>query len=322
MTDSGWQYPGQPGPYGGGAPPPPGGVPPSPPPAAPGVPPGAPGAPGAWNGIPGSAHDPAAVPWQQPDYSGGGAPPPEKRWPMVALFGAVVLLVVAIIGVAVTSGGGDDDTVTNADDTPSSTTEPDADDTPVTEPDDTEPDRPSEPTDPDAFVDDEAGFAISMPTSWAYTSLHGDADTAGERMFPDDADKASLVQQAAETLPQAIVFYGVVGDEVGSSFTTNVNINSTPMPGAEDLGYEEFAGEVRAGIDSVGATVTGDEPFTLAGVEGVRIEFDYDPSYNASGVQYSAVIDGELWVVNFASSDVDAYAEEFEAIAQSFEILG
>jgi hypothetical protein len=267
------------------------------------------------------------VPVQQPDYAGGGAPPPEKRWPMIALFGAVVLLVVAIIGVAVTSGGGDDDTVTNADDTPSATTEPDADDTPVTEPDDTEPDdtepdRPSEPTDPDAFVDDEAGYAITLATSWSFTSLHGDADTAGERMFPDDPDKASLVQQAASTMPQAIVFYGVVSDEVGSAFTTNVNINSTAMPGAEDLTYDAFAAQVRAGIESVGATVTGDEPFTLAGVDGIRIEFDYDPSLGASGVQYSAVIDGELWVVNFASSDVAAYAEEFEAIAQSFEILG
>jgi hypothetical protein len=322
MTDSGWQYPGgdPPGPYGGGAPPP---SPPTPPPA-----PGQPGQPGqhgqpppAWNGVPGSAHDPAAVPWQQPQYGAPQGPPPNKRWPMIALFGAVVLLVVAIIGVAVTSGDGDDDTVTGTDDIdePSDSTEPDGPD--ETEPE--EPDDPEGPSDPDAFVDDEGGFAITMADGWAYTALHGDLEAAGAQMFPDDPAKAQLVQQAVGTLPNAIIFYGVRGDEVGTNpFVTNVNINSTSTPGAGELSYEEFATEVRNGIDLIGATVTGDEPFTLAGTEGIRVEFDYDPSLNASGVQYSAVIDDQLWVVNFASADVAAHEADFDAIASSFELVG
>ena len=314
MTDSGWQYPGgdPPGPYGGGPPPP---SPPTPPPA-PGAPP-----PPAWNGVPGSTHDPAAVPWQQPQYGPPGGPPNNKRWPMIALFGAVVLLVVAIIGVAVTSGGDDDgDTATGTDDTDEPTdTEPDA-------PDDTEPEEPDDgdgPTDPDAFVDDEGGSAITMPDTWAYTDLHGDLTGAGSEMFPDDPAKAELVQGAVGTLPRAIIFYGVVADEVGTNpFVTNVNINSTSTPGAGELSYDDFAAEVRNGIDMIGATVTGDEPFTLAGAEGIRVEFDYDQSLDASGVQYSAVIDDQLWVVNFASSDVAAHEADFDAIASSFELVG
>ena len=320
MTDSGWQQPGgdPPGPYGGGTPPP---SPPAPGQPGPGQPP-----PPAWNGVPGSPHDPAAVPWQQPQYGAAPpGPPSNKRWPMIALFGAVVLLVVAIIGVAVTSGDDDGgDTATGTDDTdePTGSTEPDSpDDTEPDEPD--EPDDPDGPTDPDAFVDDEGGFAITMAEGWAYTDLHGDLSAAGAEMFPDDPAKAELVQGAVGTLPNAIIFYGVRADEVGTNpFVTNVNINSTSTPGAGELSYEEFAAEVRNGIDLIGATVTGDEPFTLAGAEGIRVEFDYDPSLNASGVQYSAVIDDQLWVVNFASADVAAHEADFDAIASSFELVG
>jgi hypothetical protein len=274
--------------------------------------------------VPGAPHDPAAVPWQQPQYGAGPPPPPGKRWPMLALFGAVVLLVVAIIGVAVTSGDGDDDTATDDTDEPSDSTEPDSPDD--TEPDDTEPDDPDgsdTPTDPNAFVDDEGGYAISLPDTWAYTSLHGDLTSSGAAMFPDDPAKADLVQQAIDTLPRAIIFYGVVGEEVGSDpFVTNVNINSTSTPGAGELSYDEFATEVRNGINLIGATVTGDEPFTLAGAEGIRVEFDYDESLGASGVQYSAIVDDELWVVNFASADVASHEAEFDEIASSFELLG
>jgi hypothetical protein len=229
--------------------------------------------------------------------------------------------VVAIVGVAVTSGDGDDDTVTGTDgiDEPSDSTEPDG-------PDDTEPEEPDDPdgpSDPGAFVDEEGGFALSMPDTWAYTALHGDLSTSGAEMFPDDPAKADLVQQAVGTLPRAIIFYGVVGDEVGAEpFVTNVNINSTSTPGAGSLSYDEFAAQVRTGIDTIGATVTGDEPFTLAGSDGIRVEFDYDPSLGASGVQYSAVIDDELWVVNFASADVASHEAEFDEIASSFELLG
>ncbi|HEY8545225.1 MAG TPA: hypothetical protein VIL36_09260 [Acidimicrobiales bacterium] len=342
MTDSGWHSPGgdPPGPYGGGAPPPPPGYPPPgqqpPPPAQPTQPTPTP----SWGGAPGQPpgqqpQGPAAGGWQQPQYAAGppgapGAPggpgsSPDKRWPMIALFGAVVLLVAAIIGVAVTSGGDDDDgdTATGTDDTEETTETTAPDDTSDDTTDDTEPDDGgSTPSDPNAFVDEEAGYAITMPDSWAYASLHGDLSSAGSEMFPDDPGKADLIQQAVGTLPRAIVFYGVVADEVGASnFVTNVNINSTATPGAGELSYDEFVAEVRNGIGVVGATVTSDEPFTLAGGDGVRIEFDYDASLGASGVQYSVVIDDQLWVVNFASGDVDAHEADFDAIASSFELL-
>lgn len=314
MTDSGWQYPGgEPagsGPY-GGAPPP--GTPP-PPPQQP------------WGGAPVPSADPAGPPaetWQQPDY---GAPPPpgpqQRSWPIMALFGAVVLLVVAIIGVAVTSGGGDD-TATNSDDTTDTSGEPDEPDT-TDGPDTTDdPDGPQEPSgDPGAFVDEEGGYEITLPDKWRYTSL-SDPDSAGAAMFPDDSEKAGIIQQTVGVLPRAISFYGVVGEEVGAaSFVTNVNINATPAPGAEDLSYEEFAGQITQGIDMIGATVTGDAPFELAGVEGARVEFDYDAALGASGVQYASVIDGELWVVNFASSDVAGLSAEFDEIASSFRVTG
>ena len=313
MTDSGWQYPGgEPagsGPY-GGAPPP--GTPPPPPPPSPQQP---------WGGGQVPAADPAGPPaetWQQPDY---GAPPPsgppQRSWPIVALIGAVVLLVVAIIGVVATSGGGDD-TVTGTDDSTDTSGEPG-------EPDTTdEPDGPQEPSgNPGAFVDEEGGYEITLTDGWAYTSLHDDPSGAGEAMFPDDSEKAGLIQQTVGVLPRAITFYGVVAEEVGvASFVTNVNINATPAPGAEALGYEEFSGQINQGIELIGATVTGDAPFELAGVEGVRVEFDYDAALGASGVQYASVVDGELWVVNFASSDVAGLSAEFDEIASSFRVTG
>lgn len=291
MTDSGWQYPGGEPPSGSGpygAPPP---QPPQPPPSAP----------------PGAS-------WGQPGYGAPEPPPPSPRktWPIVALVGAVALLVAAIVGVLVTSDSGDD---TATDDTPG-TTEP-------SDPSDPEdPDDPDGPSDPNAFVDEEGGYALTMPDSWAFSSLHGDLSEVGSEMFPDDPAKADLAQQSASALPRAIIFYGVVADEVGDPFVTNVNVNVTSTPGAGDLSYDEFSSQVKQGIGTIGATVTADEPFTLAGAEGVRIEFDYDESLGASGVQYSAVIDDELWVVNFASTDVAAHLEDFQRIAQSFEVTG
>lgn len=300
MTDSGWHYPGggqAPGPYG----PPPGSFPSGPPTPPPGSPPAGspPPQPQSWGAAPGPGGPPPQG-YGVPPPSG----PPEKRWPIIALLGAVVLLVVAIVGVVVTSGSGDDDTATGTDGT--------GDD-----PDD--PDPPSG----DPFVDEEAGYGITLPDDWSYTSLNGeDRSGVGAEMFPDDDTKAGVIQTTVETLPRVITFYGVVGEEIGEPFFTNVNINSTSTPGVGDLPYDEFADQVGQGIDMVGATVTGDEPFTLAGADGVRIEFDYQPEIGASGVQYAAVIEDELWVVNFASADVPAYADEFDSIASSFELTG
>lgn len=294
MTDSGWQYPGGEPPSGSG----PYGAPPPQPPQPPPQPP---------------PSSPSGASWGQPGYGGPEPPPPspQRSWPIVALVGAVVLLVAAIVGVVVTSDSGDD---TATDDTTETTESSD-----TTEED---PDEPDEPSDPGAFVDDEGGYSVTMPDSWAYSSLHGDLSQVGSQMFPDDPAKADLAQQSASALPRAIIFYGVVADEVGDAFVTNVNVNVTSTPGAGDLSYDEFSSQVKQGIGTIGATVTADEPFTLAGTDGVRVEFDYDPSLGASGVQYSAVIDDQLWVVNFASADSDSHTAEFDEIASSFEVTG
>ena len=233
---------------------------------------------------------------------------------VLALLGVVGL----IVGIAVTRDDGE--TADNADET--DTTEP-ADRSSSTSTPETTEDTQDPSGDPDAFVDDEGGYEITMPDTWAFTSLHDDVETAGERMFPDDATKADAVQATVGALPRLINFYGVVADEVGTEpFVTNVNINVTDAPGSSDLEYEELASQVRQGIEMVGAEATADEPFTLADHEGVKVSFDYPENLNASGVQYSVVIDDRLWVVNFATGDVDGHAEEFDTIADSFRVTG
>lgn len=288
MTDSGWQYPG------GGAPPPPP-APPSPSPAP------------HWDQVPGSLSDPARVAWEQPVYGGGPPTPTPPRWPIMALFGALALLVAAIVGVVVT-GGSDDDTV--ADNDPSDTTA-------STVPED-DPRAPS--GNPNAFIDEEGGYELVLPATWAYTALHGDTAGAGARMFPDNEERAGLAQTTIDLLPRLITFYGVIADEVETNdFVTNININATSA-GGETLDYEELAAEITRQIESVDADVTGDDPFELAGAEGVRLEFDYAEAVGAKGVQYAAIIDDQLWVVNFASADVPAHAAEFDTIAASFRV--
>lgn len=270
----------------GGETPGPYGAPPPPPPP----PPIAPAQ--SWDQVPGSPSDPARVAWEQPVY-GGGPPPPQgpPRWPVVALLGALALLVAAIVGVVVTSSSNDDDTLTDDPvdtSTPATTGDPD---------DDGDPER--QPSgDPDAFVDEAVGYELILPAGWAFTGLHADdTEGAGARMFPDDAEKAQLAQQTVGVLPRIISFYGVLSDEVGvSPFVTNININVTSVPGT-DGDYD-----------------------TLAGADGVKLEFDYSAEVGASGVQYAVLIDGQLWVLNFASADVPAHADEFDAIAGSFRV--
>jgi hypothetical protein len=209
----------------------------------------------------------------------------------VALLGALALLVAAIVGVVVTSSSNDDDTLTDDPvdtSTPATTGDPD---------DDGDPER--QPSgDPDAFVDEAVGYELILPAGWAFTGLHADdTEGAGARMFPDDAEKAQLAQQTVGVLPRIISFYGVLSDEVGvSPFVTNININVTSVPGT-DGDYD-----------------------TLAGADGVKLEFDYSAEVGASGVQYAVLIDGQLWVLNFASADVPAHADEFDAIAGSFRV--
>jgi hypothetical protein len=232
----------------------------------------------------------------------------------VVLVLALLGVVAVIVGVAVSRDDGD--TADKADDT--GTTEPDASSTTST-PETTE--DTQEPSDPNAFVDEDGGYEITMPDTWAFTSLHDDIDTAGERMFPDDANKAAAIQASVGALPRIINFYGVVADEVGTKpFVTNVNINVTDAPGGSDLEYEELASQVRQGIEMVGAEAASDEPFTIAGHEGVKIEFNYPEALDASGVQYSVIVDDRLWVVNFASGDTPGHADEFDTMAESFRV--
>lgn len=288
MTDSGWQYPG------GGAPPPP--------PTAPAPPVQ------HWDRVPGSQSDPARVAWEQPVYGGGPPTPQPPRWPIMVLLGALALLVAAIVGVVVTSGS-DDDTIADSND-PSDTTDPS-----VPEDDSHEPSG-----NPDAFVDDEGGYELVLPATWAYTALHGDTAGAGARMFPADEERAGLAQTTIDLLPRLITFYGVIADEVETSdFVTNININATSA-GGESLGYEELAAELTRQIESLDAEVTGTDPFELAGSDGVRLEFDYAESVGAEGVQYAAIVDDQLWVMNFASAEVPAHAAEFDTIAASFRV--
>lgn len=175
--------------------------------------------------------------------------------------------------------------------------------------------------DPDAFVDEEGGYELTVPDGWAFTAIHGDGSDAGEQLFPDDPEKAAAIQDAMAVLPRTIIGYGVVADQYNeAAYATNANVAASPVPDEDIPSYDEFVGFLGEGLEMTGIEVTDDEPFSMLDGQGTRVEFEAD-AYGAAGYLYAAVVDGQLWQLTTFSADLDEDEDAFDTMAQSMRVI-
>lgn len=230
--------------------------------------------------------------WRPPGETGG-------RKTLFLTLGAVAVLVVgglAIVGMT-TGGSGDEDGTIEVGE--------------VQEPSD----------DPDAFVDEEGGYELTVPDGWAFTAIHGDGSDSGEQLFPDDPEKAAAIQDAMAVLPRTIIGYGVVADQYNeAAYATNANVAASPVPDEDIPSYDEFVGFLSEGLEMTDIEVTDDEPFSMLDGEGTRVEFEAD-AFGAAGYLYAAVVDGQLWQFTTFSADLDEDEDTFDAMAQSMRVI-
>ncbi len=244
-----------------------------------------------------------------------GFPPPfgytpqparrSSRWPLFALLAAVLVVIV----------GGATVLVLAKDDDSTSSVGGDAE---------FRPGKVQEPSgDPDAYVDQETGFEITLPDAWVHANVAGNVSNVGDEMFPDDPAKAGIMQRRLGALPHMVVFVAVLGDEVTEAgFTTNITVTTQAVP-ASEARYDAFVTGVKRGIERIGATRFSDKPFPLLGGKGVRLEYDYTKAA-ATGVVYAVIVDGSVWGITITSrkSEINSRADELDDIIQSFRVIG
>jgi hypothetical protein len=182
---------------------------------------------------------------------------------------------------------------------------------------DADPVAPAEQADDDLvpFRDPQGAYEISVPEEWASASLEGDVSGVGEEAFPDDPDLAEEFQQRVSTLPRVIVFVSIDPDEMTRGrFASNVNL--VHVSESVGGGAEEGVDELRRTIRANGGDVVDEGSFTTLSGEATRIE--YEATGQVSGVAYFVPAGGDVWVLTYTSTELEAEEAVADEMASSF----
>jgi hypothetical protein len=284
--------------------------------------------PGWWQASDGKWYPPesAPAPYPQAGPPGPTGPPPQKRskGSLIAVIAAVAVAALVAFGfIVAAAGGGDDDDDTAADGT--ATTEAGADDSATTTTGDdgggAEDDLAIDvPEGFEAFVDEEAGVAIALPSGWQQFDL---ADPGVQQSLDEfsanNPDMAGPLTQAQAMIAAGGVLFAI--DPNQAAFAPNINIIRSP--GVADLDVLESSVEDQLeGIATNISTEIVDLPV------GEALLIDYDLPINAAdgstlvvhGVQYQVPARGSTWAITMTTDDIARDGATFDTMIQSFTL--
>ena len=159
------------------------------------------------------------------------------------------------------------------------------------------------------------GFSMLLPTKWTVvTASEMDFEELLERA-PDAVDSEEFVQQVTAMFEQGgkIFAFDFLGS--GPAFVDNINVLELPLPGLTAEGVESVT--IQQFEDYLGATVLSSEIRTVPAGEAVVIWYRI-PSTGSEGISVTLLTDTTQWAITLSATDVDALADTFDTIVESF----
>lgn len=235
------------------------------------------------------AAQPPGQPWSGP-YPPLPPPPPRGNARLRVVLGllavAALIAVTVLVALVLPSEGGDDA-------------------------------EPVQPADVDLvpFRDPQGAYEISVPEDWVSASVEGDVSGVGQEAFPDDPDLAEEFQQRVSALPRVIIFVSVDPREMTRDrFASNVNL--VRVSESVGGGPEEGVDELRRTVNASGGEVVDEGSFPTRSGSATRIE--YEMRGPVSGIAYFVAAGGDVWVLTYTSTELEAEEGVADEMAASF----
>jgi hypothetical protein len=177
-----------------------------------------------------------------------------------------------------------------------------------------EPAGPVDDADLVPFRDPQGAYEISVPEGWVSASLEGDVSALGREAFPGDPDMAAELQRRLTSVPRAVVFMSLDGDQMRNRQLAR-NFTMIRLPGAGGGDQDDLAAEARRAIGG-GVDVTDEGSFLAEGREGVRLEYEVSGTF--AGVAYFLDAGGDVWALTYTSVDLPEEEPLADAVAATF----
>jgi hypothetical protein len=162
------------------------------------------------------------------------------------------------------------------------------------------------------------GVRVSVPPTWVWAALGGDAGGVGDTLSPGDPTVARELDERLSTLPRSALLVAFDEDDLATrGFRTNIVL--VQLPSVPDGDGMRTA--VAAEMEALGADVESVSYLDSSEGRALRVRYSMrQQGVPVSSLQYWYAVGGDHYTLSFSSDAIEGYVAAVDAMASSFDV--